>query len=147
MNCPMTQHLDELATSFGRNSRSRLHVDECGQDRPQAYRRDFRCVLRCESLEHAPGYPAEDLANDQCLNVGCKEKNENEGSHRHQSTNHGLPITITLTDESIDEQADHFTGSCSVRSDAVRKCAATRSWDHVRLTEHFANSPEHCTCQ
>jgi hypothetical protein len=95
------------------------HVDESCENRAQPYRSHLGSILGCESLKHAPWNTAEHLSDHQRLHVGREEKDEDEAYHGHQSTDHRLAISVPFANKSIDDQANDFASSRTVRSTLV----------------------------
>lgn len=100
-----------------------------------------------QGLEHAPWNSTEDFSSNESLYIRCKEEDEDDARHGSQSTDHGLSVSKPFTDETIDNEADNFAGTGTIRP-VGNKCLVLAALLKVEgRTTHSASSLAHCIFQ
>lgn len=63
--------------------------------------------------------PHQNSPSHQRLNILRKERNEDKGDHRNQRPNHRETISVSLSNNTIDKQAQNLTNPSSIRQSTL----------------------------
>lgn len=84
-------------------------VDIGGEVASQRNGADFGGISYGDGLEDAPGDTAQDLGDQQRLNVGCGEEDGSESGDQDETSHYSFPVAESLGDEAVDEETNDFT--------------------------------------
>ena len=89
-------------------------VDICGKDRAERNRYDLSGVCAGQGLEDTPWDTTADKTDQKHLNVLSEEDDEDEKVDGEESAHHGLPVTESIRNITVEEETEEFTDEGTV---------------------------------
>jgi len=86
-------------------------------------------------LKNSPRNSAQDLSNEEGLNVGRCEEDGGEGSNEDEAGHDGVAIAKALRDEAVDEEADDFANGGTLAAVLVTSTGGQRTGERAYITE------------
>lgn len=142
--CPLVVALQHGVDDADANllAEAPAEVDVGGQVAAQGDGAHFRGVRDSDGLEDAPGDAAQDLGDQQRLDVGRGEEDGREGGDQDEAAHDGFAVAKSLGDEAVDEEADDFTDGGTLRfgPQALASCSRRRMFGrkNVRYSSQIA---------
>lgn len=136
-----TQHQSGLEEAIAIGwQREYAKVDVRAKIGAQHNRADFGGVCGRQSLENAPRDAAEDLTDQEGLDVLGEEWDEDEADHSKERNHHSSPVAIFLRNDAVDEQTKDLANESTIgqsrlstRRDCIRAIFSEDSIFLVKL--------------
>lgn len=131
--CPLVVALqhgeDDSDTDF--LAKTPAEVDVGGEVASQGDGTDFGGVGDGEGLEDAPRNTAQDLGDQQSLDIGRSEEDGREGGDHDEAGHDGFPVAESLGDKTVDEETNDFADSSALLSTRMLARLWLRYWQRL----------------
>jgi len=122
--CPLIIAVKQRLHNTNTNSltHSPAEVDVGCKVSAKSDRADFGSVGYGKGLENAPWNTAENLSNQQGLDVLCGEEDGSDSGDHDQASHDSVAVAEALRDETVDEETDDFSNIGSVAETCLPAC-------------------------